>query len=310
MSSPPTRRTCRWLKRCLLILLAAVALWLVASYAVAYKLTRRPHAQAAEPIPSITWATIHPHRIATDDGIELGAWFIAGAEKRPTVILLHGLGLSRSACLGEAEMLTREGCSVLLLSLRAHGDSTGEVNDFGYSARRDVLAAVAWLELKKTSGPIIVWGNSLGAAAALFAAGDLGQRTHGYILQCPYRDLPTAIQNRTRIALPPVLDWLACAGLRLMGPLVLDDSEHISPLDASARMPREMPVLILAGSADNRALPEEAEAIREQIGGSAKLVIIEGAGHSDLIMVGRERVRSEIRDLFQRCERQHPRSCR
>src|SRR5207245_6234762 len=100
----------------------------------------------------------------------------------------------------------------------AHGDSSGTYNDLGYSARHDVLAAVAYLEQRRPGRPIIIQGTSLGAAAAIYAASDLGDRISGYILECPYRDVRTAVRNRTTAYLPFLVDRLAYAGLTLAGP--------------------------------------------------------------------------------------------
>ena len=33
----------------------------------------------------------------------------------------------------------------------------------------------------------------MGAAAAVFASGELARRVHGYVLECPYQDLKTAV---------------------------------------------------------------------------------------------------------------------
>ena len=57
-----------------------------------------------------------------------------------------------------AEFFAGQGCTVLLVSLRAHGDSSGEFNDLGYSAWRDVAAAVAFLEKECPGRRIIVNG--------------------------------------------------------------------------------------------------------------------------------------------------------
>ncbi len=97
--------------------------------------------------------------------------------------------------------------------MRAHGDSSGEFNDIGYSARLDVVAAVEFLERRRPARPILIHGTSLGAAAATFAAEELGHRVHGYVLECPYRDLRTAVWNRAEKALRrcsiglPTPDW-------------------------------------------------------------------------------------------------------
>ena len=97
---------------------------------------------------------------------------------------------------GRGKLLLSHGCSVLMISHRAHGDSTGEFDDAGYSARRDVYAAVEFLEQRRPGRPVIVDGNSLGSAAAIFAAGELGHRVAAYILESPYQDLKIAVWNR------------------------------------------------------------------------------------------------------------------
>jgi pimeloyl-ACP methyl ester carboxylesterase len=268
----------RWRRRLLRATAAGVVLWLAASWLVADQMTRRAYRVRPEPAPAVAWGKLREVRLITADGQELGAWFVAGRADRPPVLLLHGNGGSRADCLDLAEWLAGLGHPVLLVTLRAHGDSTGERNDFGYSARHDVVAAVAWLE-QNCPGRPVVWGRSLGAAAALFAAGELGGRAGGYVLECVYRDLRTAVRNRTRLHLFPPLDRVAYTGLALTAPLVLDDVDRISPLDAAAGIPKDVPVLLLAGAADRHATPAESAAIAERIGPRAEVVVFDGAGH-------------------------------
>ena len=162
-------------------------------------------------------------------------------------------------------MLAAEGCTVLLVSLRAHGDSSGEYNDIGYGARHDVIAAVDFLERRRPGKPIVIHGTSMGAAAAVFASGELARRVHGYVLECPYRDLKTAVWNRVEDALPPVLDRVAYQGPARRRPLVFPDLGKISPVAAVGGIPADVPVLILAGGQDRRARPEEARAIHDRV---------------------------------------------
>jgi alpha-beta hydrolase superfamily lysophospholipase len=278
-----------------------VGLWLLASLVVAYQLTQRAQPIGPEPPPAVNWATFQQLRLTTADGQELGAWFVPGRADRPTVVLLHGNGGTRGACLDAAEWLAADGHPLLLVTLRAHGDSTGDRNDFGYSARHDVLAAVGWLEANRAGPPVVVWGRSLGSAAALFAAGELGDRVGGYVLECPYRDLRTAVRNRTRDRLPPVADFVAYAGLSVTAPLVLSDVDRISPVEAAGAVPREMPVLVLAGSADRRARFDEARAILDRLGPRAESVVIDGGDHLALARPDPERYRRVVRDFMRKC---------
>lgn len=295
----PTRPR-RWRRRLALAAVFGVALWLSLSLLVADQLTRRFARVRPEPVPAVPWGTLRELRLDTTDGEELGAWFAPGSIDKSPVLLLHGNGGCRSDCLDLAEWLAGDGHPVLLVTLRCHGDSSGERNDFGYSARRDVIAAVAWLE-SNCAGRPVVWGRSLGAAAALFASGELGPRVAGYALECPYRDLRTAVRNRVRVRLPQPFSWAAYTGLSITAPLVIDDVDRISPIDAAAEVPKDVPVLLLAGGADAVATPAEAVAIGERIGRRAEVVVFESAGHVALYATDPERYREVGRRFLARC---------
>jgi dipeptidyl aminopeptidase/acylaminoacyl peptidase len=131
---------------------ALLAGWLLVSSAVAYRLTRRHDARLDEPTPSLAWGHLENHRIATRDGQELGAWFVAGSDEAPGVLVLHGHKGRRWNSLSRAELLAARGFAVLMISLRAHGDSTGDFDDVGFGARHDVLAAVEFLEAAGRAG--------------------------------------------------------------------------------------------------------------------------------------------------------------
>jgi alpha-beta hydrolase superfamily lysophospholipase len=278
----------------LLLASLALVLWLSASFAVAYRLTRRNRPPFLEPPPAISWGTVESHRLRTHDGEEIGAWLIRGAVSAPSVVLLHGNGASRIQCLSRAEMLAAEGYSTLLVSLRAHGDSTGECNDIGYSARHDVVAAIEFLERCRHGKPVVVHGASLGAAAALFASSALAHRVSGYILESPYKDLKTAVRNRTENALPPVFDGIAYRGLLTAARLILPYAEQISPLAAIEGIPADVPVLILAGREDRSARPEEAQAMYDRVRSHAKLIVFERGGHMNFHYVARDRYRQAV----------------
>jgi pimeloyl-ACP methyl ester carboxylesterase len=271
----------RWRWRFLIVAGLGLALWLFTSWLVADQMTRRAGRVRPEPLPALAWGTPKELRLTTVDGQELGAWFFAGKSDRPAILLLHGNGGTRADCLDQAEWLIKAGHPVLLITLRAHGDSTCDRNDFGYSAQHDVVAAVEWME-RNCPGRPLVWGRSLGSAAALFASRELGERVSGYVFECPYQDLRTAVRNRTRARLVPPFDWVAYTGLSLTAPLVLGDANHISPIDAATNIPKSTPVLILSGGNDTRATPAEAAAIGKRIGPRAEVVVFEGAGHLDL----------------------------
>ena len=286
------------LRRWLIFAVVACVCWLLASFGVAYRLTRRPRPLFAEPAPSVAWGPLEAHRITTSDGQQLGAWYAEGEDDAPSVLLLHGNRGSRWNCLSRASLLATEGgCPVLLVSLRAHGDSTGRVNDMGYSARRDVVAAVEFLRRRRPGKPVIILGVSLGAAAAIFAADELGGRVRGYILESPYQDLKTAVRHRTEAYLPPVLDRVAYLGLRIAAPVILPEFEAISTVRAIDRIPADVPVLILSGSDDPLARPAEAFALHDRVRSHGRVEVFQGGRHNDLFAIDPSRYGRMVLDF-------------
>ncbi len=269
------RRARRWAIR----LVALTALWLLGSFLVAHRLTRRQGSPFEEPAPRVSWASFEAVRLPTRDGHELGAWFADGRAGAPSVVILHGNGGHRGHSLSRAHLLAGVGCAVLPVTFRAHGDSTGVFNDIGYSARLDVIAAVEYLERRRPGRPIVILGSSLGAAAATFASAELGHRVRGYILEAPYLDLKVAVRNRTAEHLPIGLEWLAYRSLVAVAPLVLDDLEKISPRDAIAGIPDDVPVLLISGGKDQKARTDQVEALSERVRGHGRHVIFKEAGH-------------------------------
>jgi uncharacterized protein len=276
-----------------------LVLWLGISALVAYKLTHRLRARAGEVAPSPAWGRLEGHRLKTHDGEDIGAWFAEGQGRpdAPGVLIVHGHKGGRSNSLSRAELFASWGYAVLMITARAHGDSSGDFDDIGFGARNDVIAGVAFLEARRPGRPVIVDGSSMGAAAAIFAGRDLGDRVRGYILESPYRDLRTAVWNRVDVALPPLIDVAAYAGLTLVAPIFLPHLDEIAPVNAIAGIPEDVRVLILAGTGDPLARPDEARVLHEKVAAHGQLVLFPGSGHGDLLGSRPELYRRTVRQF-------------
>ena len=284
-----------------IVALAGLALWLGGSALVTWRLTRRLHEPYPEPPPRVSWATVEGHRLKTVDDQQIGAWLVRGDRRKGCVLLLHGIGASRGQMLPVMRLLAEAHFTVLAISLRAHGDSTGQVNDFGYSSRHDVVAAVRFLQQECPRQPIYVLGHSMGAATAIFAAHELNESVAGYFLEQPYRDLSSATWIRVQRFLPPLLDGAAYFSLRLWATVFLPiDPQRISPLDRVEDIPESVPIVFASGSADRRALPKDVAALFDRVRSHAKLVVFDGANHEALDSYDPQLYRTSLFELLSR----------
>jgi alpha-beta hydrolase superfamily lysophospholipase len=280
-------------------LLAPVLAYLAITGVVAYRLSHRPRPVFAEPPPAGA-IPIETLRLHTRDGETLGAWYVSGLPDRPVIIVLHGHGDSRTGSYGYLSTLSRLGFGVLSISQRAHGDSSGDLSDIGWSSRFDVECAVDWLAAQNPSRPIDVFGVSMGAASAIFAAKDLGHRVHAYVLESPYRDLETAVRIRLQEHLRPPLDRLALFGLELWAPAFVHlRLSAISPLERVRDIPADVPVLLIAGERDVAAPLVDIQAIAAAGGGHMRLVSFPNAGHCEAAKSDPRRYWQEVKQFLQ-----------
>lgn len=277
----------------------SACLWIFGALNAVEELTSRANRPFAEPLPKLAGHIGEQLRMKTTDGEELGAWFFAGEDSQPAVVLLHGNRGSRSSRLDELKFLLNAECSVLSVTLRAHGDSTGYRNDFGYSARHDVIAAVNQLKQRCPDRPLLVWGGSLGTAAAIFAAPAIENEVDGWLLECPYRDLTTTVQQRLTMRLPAPLAQLAWWNLRWAAEFKLPYWREISPLKAAAQFPKNSRVTVLTGERDLRATPLEAKEIATAIGPHTNVVVIPNADHMQLFQRDQEPYREWLKSQTQ-----------
>jgi dienelactone hydrolase len=111
--------------------------------------------------------------LPTDDGLSLSGWYVPSANGA-AVILAHAFNGNRTGVMYHASLLAKHGYGVLLYDMRAHGESDGGLYAWGWDTKRDVFAAVAFLESRPEVDPrrIGAAGLSSGARAVLYAAAE------------------------------------------------------------------------------------------------------------------------------------------
>jgi fermentation-respiration switch protein FrsA (DUF1100 family) len=240
-------RGCRYWRNIGLFILAALLAGLVLiSYVglpiiYARGVARPSHAPVCCTTPADIGLDYEDVSFKTDDGLTLYGWYIP-SQNKAAVIISHGIGGNRSSHLEQGAVLAEQGFGVLLLDLRAHGESEGAMTSFGGD---DVVAAVNYLQTRDDVDPdrIGAMGISLGGLVTIQAAA-VNQDIRAVVAEgsAPnaIRDLPRPKTLAHWLDLP--FHWVTLLVWKHLGV-----SAPISTVEAVERIsPR--PVLLISGT--------------------------------------------------------------
>src|SRR5436189_1120762 len=152
-----------------------------------WKLFRGPKFQKTtiSEVPHFPFETIH---LKTKNDLTIEAWYIPIGSSRGTVILFHGLGGNKSFLLTQAYEFMYLGFNVMLMELRAHGNSGGNTTTLGVREGEEGKLAYDFIE-KKGERNIILYGFSLGAVVISKGVYDYDISPSRIILDTPFGNL-------------------------------------------------------------------------------------------------------------------------
>jgi uncharacterized protein len=233
--------------------------------------------------------------ITSPSGAVLRGWFMAGRPGGGAVVLMHGVHDNRLGMVRRARLLSAAGVAVLLFDFQAHGESTGSRITFGHLEALDAGAAVAFVRQRLPAERVGVIGASLGGAAALL--GPVPLPVDALVLEAVYPDIGAAIANRVRAVLgpllgPPVAPPAAWAFQVLLPPILGVAASDLRPIDHIADV--TAPVLVAAGTLDNRTTIAETTAMFERAPSPKLLWAVAGAGHVDLEVFAPDEYRTHV----------------
>jgi fermentation-respiration switch protein FrsA (DUF1100 family) len=282
--SPAGSRVWRWTRRILLALfiLVIILIFLVAPLGLTHLLTHagtRPMDRQLTATPETYQAEFRNIGCTAKDGTPISGWYLPRENPRAVVIYAHGLFRSRQEMLERAARLWQHGYAGLLIDLRRHGGSGGELSSMGYLERLDVEAAAGFVrDSLQTSAPIIGFGVSMGAAATVLAAADTPEISALIIDSCFLSFEETVVHHlKLFFGLPrfPLGDELILFTRWKVG-FTNDDFDMQRALGKIG----DRPMLFIAGDADVRMPVEDARALVASARTSRKsLVVIPGASH-------------------------------
>lgn len=136
--------------------------------------------------------------IVTPDGARLAAWHGEGAPGGPAVLMVPGTFQTKDDTPRKRraiDLWRRLGAHVLILDLRGFGGSHAYPGSGGHVEAHDLLAAADWLRARSGRDRVVLWGESLGAAATLLSAclPDAQLRYERVVAWAPFADLADAI---------------------------------------------------------------------------------------------------------------------
>jgi hypothetical protein len=230
-------------------------------------------------------------RLAAGDG-EIEVWWLRHDQPRGTVLVLPGYAEAKADLLPDARGWLDLGFSVGLVDFRGAGGSSGSDFTLGFREAEDVrAAAAAWQRAGRPGGHLLLYGHSMGGAAALRAVAELGVPADGVIAVSVFDRMRSAIRERFRAVGAPAFpssDLLVFWGGVRRG----FNGFALNPADYAARS--RVPLLLLHGSADRRAPIGQASNVAARAAGRVQLELFPGAGHESLVARDPARWRAAI----------------
>jgi alpha-beta hydrolase superfamily lysophospholipase len=205
-------------------------------------------------------------------GIALSGWRChASGNPRGTIIYLHGIADNRGSASNVIRRYTAKGFDVIAYDSRAHGDSEGSICTYGYLEKDDLRTVIESVE----HTPVLLFGNSLGAAIAIQAAAD-EPKIAGVIAAETFSDLRTVARERAPWILTEDIVARAFALAEKSGQF---DVDAVSPEQAARHI--RAPVLLIHGGDDRDTPPSHSQRVFAALAGPKRLILVEGAGHNE-----------------------------
>lgn len=234
------------------------------------------------------------------------------ANARVTLVLVHGAG--ENHLIWPAQLRRMDGATVHALDLPGHGRSGGR----GRASVDEYAQVVRGLLDALGVERAVIAGHSMGGAIALQFASSLPERTVGLVLVATGAKLRVAPQilagiladTEATLDLVTRYSWGPDAPEQMLKQsreqlaqvdprVIADDYAACDAFDVRQRLPEiAAPTLVVGGTADQMTPQKYAVFLAEKIS-SARLAIIEGAGH--MVMLEQpELVAQHVREFLAR----------
>lgn len=239
--------------------------------------------------------------VTASDGARLAGWYIPAASPdpaRPTVLLVHGHDATKSQMLPIAAAL-HDRYDLVLVDLRASGQSGGTQQTLGAREQLDVAAILTWLQAEKGSDRIAALGVS-GGAAAVLADARTDDRIDAVIADSVHARFQTLAEQYLENAGHPGYPgaWAAIVGIWVRTGEYLP---AVDPIDSLAYL-GDRPLLLIHGTADEEDVPSESVTLNyaaaQELGLRVEMRSCEGGEHAGLATACPEEYRAWVAEFL------------
>jgi len=215
---------------------------------------------------TVTADRVEPAWIAVNDKVTLGAAYLKGSVQPPQayVIFFHGRGGNLDTAFGRAKRWANLGYDVLVFDYRGWGASS-DVTPTEEGIMEDSRAARAFLLQRigdANASRLVYYGQSLGAAIATELA--QAQPPSALVLESAFASIQAFVNDDTGMDFPA--DFISECHWDVAGRI---RDVHV-------------PLLLVAGTADETNRAEFSSQIYGNANEPKKLVVVEGAGHGNV----------------------------
>lgn len=225
-----------------------------------------------------TWESVS---LTAADGISIAGWYIPPGESGAALVMVHGFSANRTKMLAETAVLIQHGYGALLIDLRNHGKSGGDVTTWGNEEWLDVQAGVNDLLTRSEINPdkIGLMGKSMGSAAMVIAASRLPE-IKAVVAMSTYAGFPDNLPSLTmRIGGRP--DWLSPLVLQQMAWKTERPVAEVRPVAEIANY--EGAILFMHGANDLLVAPQHSQELFAAANEPKFLYVAADAEHIDIM---------------------------
>ncbi len=222
---------------------------------------RRPSLDTMSVMPNDINLNYEVFNVTTMDSINVASWFIPNELKKGTVLMVHGFNMNKSHMLKRASLFHKNGYSILLLDLRARGESGGNKASTGSKNAFEVAEVYNHYKNNFANyGDITFYGFSHGGRAVIFGASMIGN-VEKVILESPPYQLGESFKRQYRMPNAPKI------------------SE--APINAALANISNTSILLLIGDKDTAIIDSEAKTLIDySTNKESKVVIFDNTAHN------------------------------